>query len=354
MPNSKATFQEIARRRADLGWTQGELAARAGIPRTTVSAIEGGRLTPSVTAALALAGALECTVEEIFGSGTGVSSAVGQPKWAWQPQSGSCRYWQAEVSGHYWLYPVESAALNPVSHDGIWQGGAAKESSPFPAQNTLIIACCDPAAGWLAQAYAAASGFRMLVLERSGADALELLSRGLIHAAGIHRSTKKQPDRNQESVQTLLGGNHRLIRIAHWQEGLVLAPGEKSRSLRFHARRDARWAMREKGSAARECMDDLLERTPAEGRCVSGHLAVAEAVRAGWADLGVCVKIAAENASLNFLPLREEALDLCFPCSATRDPRIVALVRLLRSRHHRRILSELPGYDARETGDWIL
>lgn len=347
-------FLRIASRRHELGWTQSKLAARAGVPRTTVSAIEGGRLAPSVTAAIALAQAMDCTVEEIFGVESMSSAVAGHPQWAWPPEDTTCRYWQAEISGRHWLYPVESAVLNPVPHDGIWQGGVTKEHSAFEATKTLVIACCDPAAGWLAQTYAAASGFRMLVLERSGSAALDLLRQGLVHVAGIHRSTNEQPDRNQESARTLLRDPHRLIRVTHWEEGLVLARGEKSKSAQFHARRDAQWALRETGSAARECMDEFLGKATARGRFVSGHMAVAEAVRAGWADLGVCVRFAAESASLDFLPLREEALDFCLPSSSVRDPRITALVRLLRSRGHRRILSELPGYNARETGDWIL
>jgi DNA-binding XRE family transcriptional regulator len=46
-----------------------ELAGRAGISRAAVSAIEGDRLSPSVTTALALAAVLDCSVEELFGCG---------------------------------------------------------------------------------------------------------------------------------------------------------------------------------------------------------------------------------------------------------------------------------------------
>src|SRR4051794_29327800 len=49
------------------GWSQAELAHRAGISRTAVSAIEVNRLVPSVAAALSLANALDCSVEELFG-----------------------------------------------------------------------------------------------------------------------------------------------------------------------------------------------------------------------------------------------------------------------------------------------
>jgi len=63
------------------------------------------------------------------------------------------------------------------------------------------------------------------------------------------------------------------------------------------------------------------------------------------------VRLSAEEAGLNFLPLRTETLDLCFPAADQHDPRIQALVRLLRGRACRRLISELPGYEARGTGE---
>ncbi|MEQ1843561.1 MAG: helix-turn-helix transcriptional regulator, partial [Verrucomicrobiales bacterium] len=53
----------VALHRISRGWSQAELSDRAGIPRSTLSAIESRRLTPSVSAALAVANALGCSVE---------------------------------------------------------------------------------------------------------------------------------------------------------------------------------------------------------------------------------------------------------------------------------------------------
>ena len=78
---------------------------------------------------------------------------------------------------------------------------------------------------------------------------------------------------------------------------------------------------------------------------------MAEAIHAGWADAGICVRLSAEEAGLNLLPVRTEALDICFPAAMEPDPRIQALIRLLRSRAYRRLVSELPGYDGRHTGE---
>lgn len=352
MAVNKGSTHPVALRRAARNWSQVELARRARIPRSSVSALEGKRLTPSVTAALAVAGALDCSVEELFGGGAR-PPLPGGPEWAWRPAGEPCRYWEAEVSGRRWWYPVESPALNSSAHDGVWRGGAEHETARGVAEQTLVLACCDPAAGLLAAEYARASGFRLLVLPRSGAVALDLLKRGLVHAAGLHRSTEEYPNRNAATVRAELGNGYRLLRAARWTEGLALAAADRARSADAVLRTSRRWALREPGSAARECLEEWSGRRRLAGRVVDAHSAVAQAIRAGWADAGVCVKLSAAEAGLNFIPLRAEALDLCLAGSQVRDPRIQALIRLLRSRPYRRLVSELPGYDARETGNLL-
>jgi molybdate-binding protein len=180
---------------------------------------------------------------------------------------------------------------------------------------------------------------------------LELVRQRLVHVAGLHRSTAEHPGRNVETVRTRLGEGYHLLRVAEWEEGIVLPLDNHTRSPERLARSSRRWATREPGSAARECQDELLGGRRFSGRQVDGHAAVAEAVHAGWAEAGICVKLCADEAGLNFLPLRTEALDLCFATGMQHDPRIQALIRLLRGRAYRRLVSELPGYDGRHTGE---
>jgi len=56
----------LRERRLECGITQVELAARAGVSRQLVAAVEAGRNVPAVDAALRLAGALATSVEELF------------------------------------------------------------------------------------------------------------------------------------------------------------------------------------------------------------------------------------------------------------------------------------------------
>jgi DNA-binding XRE family transcriptional regulator/molybdate-binding protein len=347
--STQPSGNSVLLRRTARGWTQTDLAKRADVSRASVSAIESGRLTPSVTTALSLARVLECTVEELFGRPAEVEKAG--PTWAWQPWQESCRYWEAEVSGKRLLYPVEGVSLNPFPQDGTRRAGVCHDNRASTAEITLTVATCDPAVSLLAREYARESGFRMLVFPRSGGVGLELMRRRLIHAGALHRSTVERPERNAESVRAELGGDGRLLRVAQWEAGV--AHGTKGRKATASAltRSIRHWALREPGSAARECLDDLLEGKTASGRVVESHSGVTEAVRAGWAEAGVCVKVCAMEARLEFLPLRNETLDFCFHASLENDPRIQALIRVLRGRSYRQMLAELPGYDAKHTGE---
>jgi putative transcriptional regulator len=60
MKNSIATL------RAKHDWTQGDLAARLGVSRQTVNAIETGRYDPSLPLAFTIAKLFKLRIEDIF------------------------------------------------------------------------------------------------------------------------------------------------------------------------------------------------------------------------------------------------------------------------------------------------
>jgi molybdate-binding protein len=173
----------------------------------------------------------------------------------------------------------------------------------------------------------------------------------LIHVAGIHLSTREMPDANGQAAEEHISGGCRLLRVARWQEGVALASGSRIRTVQAAMQSKLRWIGREEGSGARYCLDELLDQRPPPRRLAPDHRGVAEAVRCGWGDAGVCLQLVSEEAGLRFLAVREEIYELCFAREAESDRRIRALIDTARSSSYRELLEDLPGYDAAECGE---
>ncbi len=350
MSDPQAFGNRVKMQRAAHGWSQAELAQRAGISRAGVSAIEADRLVPSVAAALALGRALQCSVEELFGVPAPVGSASFS--WAWAPSSPSCRYWTAEVAGQGWLFPAESEVLILHAHDGVAAPEAALPGPFAAAERTLVVATCDPAARWLAQEYERQTGFRMLVLGRSSQQALELVHRGQAHAAGLHWADAHDPHGNAGAVRKRgFQDDFMLLHVAHWEDGLALRRDSGIRSARQALTSRSRWIGRLPGAGARRCQDHLLGDRKAPSRVAQDHRGVVEAIRGGWADVGVCVRLASEEGRLDFIPVSTESYDLCYRAAMADDPRLRALQTVVRSAAYRAMLLDLPGYDPRRAGE---
>jgi molybdate-binding protein/transcriptional regulator with XRE-family HTH domain len=340
----------VRSRRMARNWSQQELADRSGLSRAGISAIEAGRLAPSVTAAMALSHALDCRVEDLFAPPSSQARCVD---WAIEPASSRPRYWQARVNGRIFAYPVEDDSPQLDWHDGVFADDRSPLAQPEVADRTLVVACCDPAAGLLAAEYARQFQFRMIVLCRSSRQALELLAAGKVHVAGVHLGNKGHVSQNRQLARQRLGEECRLVRVARWEEGLAVSAQLRTPTLASILKSSARWVGREEGSGARQCQDEILRGRPAPRRVAFDHRSVAAAVRCGWADIGPCVRLASEESGLRFLKVAEKDYDLCFSSPTESEPRIAALLATIRSRSYRSRLSELPGYSTKSTGELI-
>jgi molybdate-binding protein/DNA-binding XRE family transcriptional regulator len=338
----------VRRIREERGWSQQELADRAGLSRTGVSAIEAGRLIPSTAAALTLAAAFGCRVEDLF-------ALAGQEtaSWAWPPPSASlpCRYWRALVGSKQLIYPLEASPLGTVPHDGVWREGQFRDHPFAEPVRTLVVACCDPAVGLLAGEFARQTPFRMLVLQRGSRAALDLLAAGLVHVAGLHLGDAAAANGNQRVASAVLGRNYQLLRITDWEEGLALAPGLSGQGVDSLVKSDLRWIGREPGSGARQVLDQLSEGKISPEHLARDHRGVVQAIRSGFAQAGISVRLVCEEEGVDFLSLQQEAYDLCIPETSLGDPRIQALLAVVKSATYRRMLGELPGYSCSATGE---
>jgi molybdate-binding protein/DNA-binding XRE family transcriptional regulator len=346
--------------RGRAGWSQAELGLEAGLSRAEISAIETGRLVPSTAVALALASALGCTVEAIFRLPRREPQHSAET-WAWQPPAASGRFWRAEVGGRTRLYPVEFSPLGLLPHDGTFRDGVLHFHPGDDSCRTLVLASCDPAVSLLYAELARTARLRLIVLPRSSRAALDLLRQGLVHAAGVHLARSERASGNAKAVAGDLaqGGQceYNLLCVADWEEGIALDPSLGLRSVRSVVAAGLRWVSRETGSAARDCLDELLSGSGVRlaGRGAAhesrSHRGVAEAIRGSWAQAGICLRLASDEANLKFLSVRRERYEICFPQSLAENPRLAALSSAVRSNRYRRLLGELPGYDVSHTGE---
>ena len=183
----------------------------------------------------------------------------------------------------------------------------------------------------------------------------------MIHAAGVHLARSDQAEGNAATIRQHFDedsgrrDDFQVIRVADWDEGIAMRPGLGLGTIREVINARLRWVVREPGSGAQQCLDELLGRGVArpDRRCSRAldHRGVAEAIRGQRADAGICLRIAGEEAGLSFLSVRQEAYEICMPEGLLHDPRGRACLKVIRSPAYRRLLDDLPGYSSARTGD---
>jgi putative molybdopterin biosynthesis protein len=365
----------LRRARQKSGLTQGELAARAGISRQTLSILESGRGHPSTVVALGLANVLRCRVEELFWlreEGGELRAEIAGSRERSDPASR--RALLGSVAGRWVAHPLRrrdplgltTAADALISRAGR-NGEPARVTALRPLEslqaNVLLIGC-DPGLGVLAGRVADRwPGLRLCWIGASSDAALSTLARGHAHVAGAHLFDEKSGEYNVPFVRRAFRGRPMVvITFAHLEEGFAVARGNplRIRAAEDIARKGIRFVNREQGAGARRLLDRLLRkaRVPPSAvsgydRLLGGHLEVAQAVAMGAADAGVVARSAAVAHGLDFVPLSEERFDLVFPKEWTGDERAGRIVETLEGKAFRRELGALQGYDTRRSGQLV-
>jgi molybdate-binding protein len=228
-------------------------------------------------------------------------------------------------------------------------------------ENTVVVLGCDPAlallGAHLTRRYAM---LRLVWVPRSSLTALRMLGRGEAHAAGTHLWDPESGESNMPYVRRELAG-HRLVvvTLSQWQQGLIVARGNPkgiagSADL---ARPEVTLVNRDMGSGSRMLLDMWLREAGIAPHWVSGygrevlsHLAVAEAVASGGADVGPGILAVAQALGLDFIPLQEERYDLVIPMEFVPTTPIQALLDVVTSLRFRAELEALGGYDGSRAG----
>jgi putative molybdopterin biosynthesis protein len=310
------------------GLSQRALAETAGITRQAVGAIESGRMQPSVGIALALARALDTSVEDLFGN-------------PGEPERDRPRIASATIAGR-----IVSHALN-ADHLAIEPGDATVSN--------VFVAGCDLAVGLLSRhAMTRSRAARVLWLPMTNRAALGALARNEVHAAVVHGDAPAQ--------RAAHAGKFVRFELATTEAGWLAGRGNP---LGLHGAADlvrtkARVVNRPAGAGARQLFDQQLRRAAVDPRRLAGYrhelagqLDAGRAVAQGFADAAVGMASVAHLFDLSFVPLRQERCALLVPRDALQTTEIRVLLDALRSNSYHRDLEALKTYDVRRTGERI-
>jgi len=356
--------------RTGRGFSASELAARIGVSRQTIYAIEDGTFVPNTAIALKLSSVLDSTVEEIFSSANEprrtpvTATLLARPSAVPAPFVNVCR-----VSGRMIAVPSAAKSAYLPSAEGVIEARKKLNASincpaEIPGESKrLLVAGCDPALSLLNDALRG-SGFDIVAVPCSSLRALDWLKKGKVHAAGTHLLDRASGEYNLPIVRRLLSKRSvRVVNFAAWEQGLVLARGNPKniRSIADLARKDVRMLNREKGSGTRDLLDTGLrelgirpEQVRGYRETAGGHLAAAYGVASGAADCCVATSSAARWFQLEFVPLAAQRFDLCFARASLDLPAAKALFETLNRASFRRKLACLAGYDTARTGDILM
>ena len=356
--NVQGTDDRFRLARLARGLSQGALADIAGVTRQSISGIESGRWSPSLEVALALAGALGTSVEDLFGNGPELPVLTARLGAA---ALGSSRYLLTDVDGSEVAFPLVgdfgfAPGFRPALAHGpttsLADAGSRVELQPIAASGpTLAVAGCDPALALLAgplERHRPPMSFMWWPCNNTAGR--ELIKAGAVHAGAVHRRRDEQVSRPAD---------HEVVGFAAWREGLVVSSrhaGSVS-SLGQALGLGLRLANREPGSEARRLLDEALGALGAAPAQLSGydstcsaHLLVASSIAAGLADIGVASEPVALAYGLGFVPWQEEICELHIPRSLLGTAEVRALLDVLAGRELRAQLAAIAGYDADPCG----
>ncbi len=189
-------------------------------------------------------------------------------------------------------------------------------------------------------------------------ESLERLLNKEAHLAGYHVSDKQS---SKAIHQRLSKNDIQIYPVMKRTQGFIVQKGNPLhiRSIDDLLNPKIRFINRQIGSGTRLLLDTLLMQEGIEPLDINGYLqeefthsAVANAILAGKADVGVGVKNIALENGLGFVPLKDEIFFIAMHGDMVQQPESSKLIRKIRS-----LSSDAPGYKAvslnRQIKEWL-
>lgn len=206
-------------------------------------------------------------------------------------------------------------------------------------------------------------GFRLVSAHVGSLGGLKALKAGQCHLATSHLFDPQTALYNQAAIREHLSDLPvTLVRLAQREQGLIIRPGNplNIRGFADLARPDVAFINRQRGSGTRVLLDYEIEQAGLSPKDIKGytseeytHMNVAVAVASGRADAGLGNHAAARALGLDFIPVTMEDYDLVIPKKNMNDPRVTALLAVIRSAEFKNAAMALGGYDLGKTGEVI-
>ena len=352
----------LKQQRKAAGLSQNALAARVGVSRQAILAIEAGRNVPSTSLGLKLAHTLGCSVEDIFrlAPDSAIRTRLAP---ATRGREKNSRVALGRVGSRWVAHRLPAHGMTAA--DGIIDSAADHEAVVRPLgdsaslDHNVLVAGCAPLLGAVANRVNQRFGdARVTWLPVGNRSAMRLLAAGLVHVAGFHLSGDDGKGGSEAAARKALPGRRLLVvNLTRWRQGLVVLPGNP---LGLHTgadlvRPELRLARREEGSGAHDLATRLLAAEgaagwPGGGPLAAGHREVARLVRCRSADVGIAIESAALAEGLDFVPLVEERFDLAVPADSAAAPPVSRLIEILDDPAFRAEVEHLPGYDGSMSG----
>ncbi len=181
--------------------------------------------------------------------------------------------------------------------------------------------------------------------------------------AGAHLMDNESGEFNIPFVKRLMPNEVvLLINLVQRVQGLMLAPGNPKRieGIGDLKSPEITFVNRQNGSGTRILLDSLLLSLGISPSEVKGykreektHVAIANIVAEGQADVGLGAESAAIAAGLNFLPLIKERYDLVILQETLNRPELGRVIEVVKDKSFQKMVSSLSGYDLSETGNMV-
>lgn len=262
-------------------------------------------------------------------------------------------------------YPADE--VEQAMHKAVERWRAPERTSkPGDRASLRFVGSHDPAVALIAERFGQiAPGSSLSVSYAGSLGGLMALARGEADLAGCHLWDAQRDCYNVPFVEHLLPGRRvALVTLARRRLGLIV-PVDNPRGVRSLAdvvQGELRFVNRQPGAGTRVWLDAQLRALGLDASVVvdyhqevTTHSAVAEAILAGRADVGLGVEAAALAYGLAFVPLATERYDLAVPVETWSKEPVQCLATWLRSEPAKAAIAALGGYETAQTGNvrWV-